>query len=374
MRNLRDNKHSRVCHLTRRIAHRAFFPNADERLIDVMKRSASFDRAYAYGDFDRLSTNGAFAEGYTYDALNRRVSTTTLEGTTRHVYDNNWQCIADIDENGSVVTSYVWGEGIDKLLAVTVGGSTYYALTDIQGTIWGYVDGNNNVVARWQYDAWGNVLDEEVSVHALFHLRYRFQGREWSVATGLINFRMRWYDAKTGRWLSKDPIRLSGGLNLYAFCGNVPLQFRDVVGLCKNPESEKDVIKAKELLTGGNFFLDAYLGCQLHGGGKLMDYAATDPSSKWKFPSGEIRNPNQMGNYIAGYDAGYSGYPVPMYAGVRGGGMLFGALGGVEGWSDSGSVPDINAGFSDGVVEKSLDDAMSDPFVQTIFAVIDLFD
>ena len=83
MRNLRENKHSRVCHLTRRIAHRAFFPNADERLIDVMKRSASFDRAYAYGDFDRLSTNGVFAEGYTYDALGRRVSTTTLEGTTR---------------------------------------------------------------------------------------------------------------------------------------------------------------------------------------------------------------------------------------------------------------------------------------------------
>ena len=30
--------------------------------------------------------------------------------------------------------------------------------------------------------------------------------------------------------------------------------------------------------------------------------------------------------------------------------------------------------FLNGVVEKSLDDAVSDPFVQTIFAVIDLFD
>ena len=44
--------------------------------------------------------------------------------------------------------------------------------------------------------------------------------REWSAATGLTNFRARWYDAVTGRWLSKDPIGLSGGLNLYAFCGN----------------------------------------------------------------------------------------------------------------------------------------------------------
>ena len=177
-----------------------------------------------------VSINGVFAESYTYDALNRRVSTTTLEGTTRHVYDNNWQVIADIDANGNVVASYVWGEGIDKLRAVSVGGSTYYPLTDIQGTVWGYVDSQNNVVARWQYDAWGNVLDEEVSVMTLARLRYRFQGREWSAATGLINFRMRWYDAETGRWLSKDPIGISGGLNLYAFCGNSPIVTVDPTG------------------------------------------------------------------------------------------------------------------------------------------------
>ena len=44
-----------------------------------------------------VSTNGVFAEGHAYDALGRRVSTTTAEGTTRHVYDDNWQVIADID-------------------------------------------------------------------------------------------------------------------------------------------------------------------------------------------------------------------------------------------------------------------------------------
>ena len=179
-----------------------------------------------------VSTNGVFAESYAYDALNRRVLTTTLEGTTRHIYDNNWQVIADIDEQGSVIALYVWGEGIDNLLAVAIGGATYYPLTDIQGTVWGYVDSQNNVVARWQYDAWGNVLSEYVtpSAAALATLRYRFQGREWSAATGLINFRMRWYDAETGRWLSKDPIGLSGGLNLYAFCGGDPADCRDPDG------------------------------------------------------------------------------------------------------------------------------------------------
>ena len=187
-----------------------------------------------------VSTNGVFAESYTYDALSRRVSTTTLEGTTRHIYDKKWQVLADIDEQGNVVASYVWGEGIDRLLAVTIGGETYYPLADIQGTVWGYVDSQNNIVARWQYDAWGNVLDEEVSIPMLSRLRYRFQGREWSATTGLTNFRMRWYDAETGRWLSKDPIGLNGGLNLYAFCKNAPILYTDVLGLCDDESSWLD--------------------------------------------------------------------------------------------------------------------------------------
>ena len=158
-----------------------------------------------------VSTNGAFAESYAYDASGRRVSTTTQEGAVRHVYDGNWQCLADIDENGNVICSYVWGEGIDNLLAVKIGGESYYPLTDIQGTVWGYVDSQNNIVARWTYDAWGNTLSEEVSVFELTAVRYRFQGRERSATTGMINFRFRWFDSVTGRWLSKDPIGLGGG-------------------------------------------------------------------------------------------------------------------------------------------------------------------
>ena len=176
-----------------------------------------------------VATNGAFAESYAYDALGRRVSTTTLEGTIRHVYDGV-QCIADLNADGEVVVSYTWGAGIDNLLAIHTGGATYYPLTDVQGTVWGYVDSSNSIVARFEYDAWGNILSATSSVPALARNRYRFQGREWSAATGLVNFRARWYDPVTGRWLSKDPIGLSGGLNLYAFCGNDPLNSLDPYG------------------------------------------------------------------------------------------------------------------------------------------------
>lgn len=181
----------------------------------------------------RVATNGVFAESYAYDALGRRVATTNAEGTERHVYDENWQVIADVDAEGNVLRSYEWGEGIDRLLAVRIGARTYAALTDVQGTVWGYADAHGAVVARWTYDAWGNVLSEEVAARAagLRAVRYRFQGRECSAATGLVNFRMRWYDPVTGRWLSKDPIGLSGGLNLYAFCEGDPVNKTDPDGM-----------------------------------------------------------------------------------------------------------------------------------------------
>ena len=101
-----------------------------------------------------------------------------------------------------------------------------------QVIVWGYADAHGAVVARWTYDAWGNVLSEEVAARAaeLRAVRYRFQGRERSAATGLVSFRMRWYDPVTGRWLSKDPIGLSGGLNLYAGFYCDPVNFMDAYG------------------------------------------------------------------------------------------------------------------------------------------------
>ena len=98
---------------------------------------------------------------------------------------------------------------------------------------------NGATVARYEYDAWGDVRSETVSVPALTGNRYLFQGREYSHATGFCNCRARWYDPATGRWLSKDPIGLSGGLNLYEFCGNDPVDFSDPAGLDVGKNAEK---------------------------------------------------------------------------------------------------------------------------------------
>ena len=47
----------------------------------------------------------------------------------------------------------------------------------------------------------------------------------------LIYMRARYYDRKTGRFISEDPIGFEGGLNLYAYVSGNPVGFVDPSGL-----------------------------------------------------------------------------------------------------------------------------------------------
>ncbi len=186
-------------------------------------------------------TNGVLAESYQYDALGRRISTTSGGTTTCHVYDGGWQVLADLDASGRPLRSYTWGPGIDSLLAMTTYGSTtntYYAITDHLGTVHALVDATGDIAESYEFDAWGNLLavydasgTPISNRQSAIGNRYLFQGREHSFTTGLYHFRHRWYDPLTGRWLSNDPIGISGGLNQYVFCGDNPIAFADASGL-----------------------------------------------------------------------------------------------------------------------------------------------
>jgi RHS repeat-associated protein len=239
----------------------------------IVRNGATLDLVWnLQGQLLAVTNNNVLVESYTYDPTGKRLSTTTGGSTVYHAY-NGFQCIADLDASGKLLRSYTWGQGIDNLLAVTVytnsitqSGTnaltqfpvTFYAIKDHLGSVQTLVDSNGTVVESYRYDAYGNttILSSTLSplTSSQFGNRYLFQGREYSAATSLYNFRARWYDSQTGRWLSNDPIGISGGLNLYEFCGNNPVNFMDPMGLAEVKTRSFDIYGAHGAVVVGGLW------------------------------------------------------------------------------------------------------------------------
>jgi RHS repeat-associated protein len=83
------------------------------------------------------------------------------------------------------------------------------------------------VAERIDYDEWGQVLADTAPGFQPFG----FAGGLYDRDTGLVRFGARDYDPRTGRWTNKDPLRFGGGLNLYAYAGNDPVNLYDPGGL-----------------------------------------------------------------------------------------------------------------------------------------------
>jgi len=184
-------------------------------------------------------SSATYKVNYSYDVLGRRIGRTAGTNSESYVYNGN-QVVADLDANGTLLRTYAWGTGIDNLLSVTIHSksstNTYYALKDHQNSVLGLATKNGNIVESYEYDAWGRVVSIKdgsgnVLSQSAIGNRYLWQGREYDATTGLYFFRARWYSPETGRWLSKDPIGISGGLNMYVFCANNPVNFTDPLGL-----------------------------------------------------------------------------------------------------------------------------------------------
>ncbi|AJK47191.1 RHS repeat-associated core domain-containing protein [Burkholderia plantarii] len=94
------------------------------------------------------------------------------------------------------------------------------------------------IVWEARYKAWGEALDviERVSkaTGELVRNPLRFQGQHFDDESGLAYNRHRYYAADVGRYVSKDPAELLGGLNELAYVPN-PVQWIDPLGLAGTP-------------------------------------------------------------------------------------------------------------------------------------------
>jgi RHS repeat-associated protein len=188
--------------------------------------------------------------------------------TNKYVWDD-WQLVAELDGTNGLVRSYGWGldlsgtpqgaGGVGGLLFVTQHStpqpSTHFPAYDGNGNVVGLVDAADGVVsAQYEYGPFGELL-RATGPQARANL-FRFSTKYQDDETGLLYYGFRYYDPPTGRWLSRDPIREDGGLNLTRFADNTGINAIDDLGL------------------GVIYIVEA-------GGSKTITYTPPPPSSFW---------------------------------------------------------------------------------------------
>ena len=180
---------------------------------------------------------------------------------------------------------YLHGPGVDMVLAqenlsapLADKNRVWWLLPDQLGSTRDVVNNQGEIVAHFQYDAYGLLLDGRENV-----TRYQFTGREHDSNTDYNYHRARWYDPASGKWLSEDPIGLAGGdVNLRRYVGNGPTNATDPSGLAKRrlPKGVKlDKHTWEFVLPGGNTvkirnaqFVDSTVSLD-----DLLSYTDVDP-------------------------------------------------------------------------------------------------
>jgi len=161
----------------------------------------------------------------------KRISKTVNDKT---IYTICFDPTMDFDANGNIIARYIQNPTVlDEPISIQTGSGKYYYLFDGLGSVTGLTDTGGSLVATYSYDAFGNIISETGDETLNSLNPYRFTSRVWDKESGLYYYRARYYDANTGRFTQKDPLRseLREGNNLYVYCGNNPVNRVDPSGL-----------------------------------------------------------------------------------------------------------------------------------------------
>jgi RHS repeat-associated protein len=198
-----------------------------------------FNRQYAWsadGFLSSVTQDGWSFVSYDYNAdgqpvIKHRGDPNGSYVDAYYIWDGD-QLLAELDGNGNRRSDYVYMSGsIDQPLAQTLGTTSPTAMRFHQ------LDGLGNVIGTVQsgslsqsvsYDSWGLPTLQGNADNRLLWKGLMWEGD----IVSLYYMRNRWYDPELGRFISEDPAGHDGGLNLYGFSGDDPINGQDPTGLC----------------------------------------------------------------------------------------------------------------------------------------------
>ena len=110
------------------------------------------------------------------------------------------------------VTTWLFEEGRFVPAAKIVGDKSYSIITDYLGTPTEMFNSDGEKTWSAELDIYGSVRN--FAGRSLSDCPFRYQGQYEDEETGLYYNRFRYYSPDSGIYISQDPIRLSGGIQL----------------------------------------------------------------------------------------------------------------------------------------------------------------
>jgi len=196
-------------------------------------------RRYTYNALGLLVSaempGGVRAE-YAYDPFGRRYRKRVHQAgrggrwtETRFVWAGD-QLLSETtaDDAGAVLETrdFLFLPGSFTPLAQRVNGAAYCCHTDFRGAPTRLTDEQGQVAWAAAYCAYGTAHPRKERLRQPLRLPGQYHDPE----TGLHQNRWRSFDPSTGRYLSPDPLGLAGGMNLYAYAEQDPINGQDPLG------------------------------------------------------------------------------------------------------------------------------------------------
>ena len=158
----------------------------------------------------------------------RMVQEVRDSGVSNYIYspDEMYTPLARVD---AFIGSAVASAAIEQARATS---RVYHFHTDLVGTPLEVTDDAGELAWAGKYTAWGKVeRGEDAALMGRIEQPLRYPGQYADKGTGLHYNTFRFYDPDVGRYISQDPIGLSGGDNLYSYTYN-PTGNVDPLGRC----------------------------------------------------------------------------------------------------------------------------------------------